>query len=374
MAKRIFLVFNVLLILALFCFWTPLLEAEERVLIKAGDLFPDVPLAAPANDQFRKYLGISGKETFTIKDIRAKIILVEIMNVYCSGCQNQAPIYNQLFSRIQSHRSLRQDIKIIGVAAGNNAQEIKIFQDHFKVPFPLIPDPHYSLHTAIGGSPTPFSIVVKRVSEKKPVVVAYTHLGYDADYQALLKRLQTFIPMDIQSLISKGEKTRATVLVLKPPLSEAELEEKIKTAFTEEGGPLTGFGKVVLSKDHTIYTGNIVDKGKEVYLFAEVVSELPTCDVCHPFHFIYTFDSSGKILQFIPLQLSKYGNVPWDREDAEKMRRRLVGRYIFNPFAFDRKADAVTSATITSAGIFKALNNGQTIFSELQAKGLITVP
>jgi hypothetical protein len=98
---------------------------------------------------------------------------------------------------------------------------------------------------------------------------------------------------------------------------------------------------------------------------------LPTCDVCHETHFIYTFEADGKILQFIPLRLSKYGNEDWDEADIAKMRLRIVGRYIYHPFAFKAKVDAVTSATITSASIFKGLSEGQRIFRELKAKGLL---
>jgi hypothetical protein len=371
MTKRILGIPIFLMMITFLSLWAPRLGAEERVLIKTGDLFPDVSMITPGNEKHRNYLGLSEKESFSVKDIKAKIILVEIMNVYCSGCQSQAPVYNQLYSLIQSTRSLKKDIRIIGVAAGNNVQEVKIYQDHFQVPFPIIPDPQYLIHKAIGGSPTPFSIVVKRASQGKPIVVAYTHLGYDENYRELLKRMQAFIPMDLRSLIKKGGKTKATVLTLKPPLSEKELVSRIKTAFIEAGGPLTGFGQVGLGKDRMIYTGNIVKDGKEQYLFAEVVSEIPTCDVCHPFHFIYTFDSSGKVLQFVPIEISKYGNDPWDEADIEKMRRKLVGRYIYNPFPFDGRVDAVTSATITSAGIFKAMNDGQTIYRELKEKGLL---
>jgi hypothetical protein len=53
------------------------------------------------------------------------------------------------------------------------------------------------------------------------------------------------------------------------------------------------------------------------------------------------------------------------------MRQRIVGRYIYNPFNFSSKVDAVTSATITSAAIYKGLNEGQLIFRELQDRGLI---
>jgi hypothetical protein len=346
-------------------------DAEDRVLIKKGDFFPEVSMAAHLNKKDKEYLGISGNGSFSIKDIHAKIILVEIMNVYCSGCQNQAEVYNKLFALIQSDRTLKNDIKMIAVAAGNNSEEIEIFKNHFHVPFPIIPDLHYEMHSAIGGSPTPFTIVVKKVSHSKPMVVAYTHLGYDEHYHELLKKMQGFIRMGIKSLIKEGEGTIPTVVVLKPPLSEEELESKVKMAFEEVGGPLTGFGKVALSRGRKIYTGDVIRDGKEYHLFAQAISEVPACDVCHAFHFIYTFDSTGKILQFIPLSIFKKNNLPWDNADIDKMRKRIVGRYLFDPFSFDRRVDAVTSATITSAGIVKSLEGGQIIFKELKEKGMI---
>lgn len=54
-----------------------------------------------------------------------------------------------------------------------------------------------------------------------------------------------------------------------------------------------------------------------------------------------------------------------------RMGRKIVGRFIYHPFSFKAKADVVTSAAITSAGIFRGLNEGQVIFKELKKKGLI---
>src|SRR5208283_5643905 len=115
--------------------------AQENHLIKEGELFPGVVLKTPGDFKDRVYLEMLGKENFDIKEIKAKVILVEIMNVYCASCQNLAPIYNKLFARIQSNPDTRKGIKMIGIAAGNNDQEVKIFRDHFQVPYPIIPDP-----------------------------------------------------------------------------------------------------------------------------------------------------------------------------------------------------------------------------------------
>ncbi len=351
--------------------WVNRLQAQERVLIKEGDLFPGVVLKPPVQPGDRAYLGISGDSPFAVKDIKAKVILVEIMNVYCASCQNMAPIYNELYALINSQPAIRKQIKMIGIAVGNEDEEIRIFRDHFQVPFPIIPDTQYILQEALGSSLTPFSIIVRRGPKGKVTVVASTHLGFNEHYEELLSEMKSVMAMDPEAIRKKGLNKKGKVQTVKPLFSEEELEARIKTAFTETGGLLTGFEKIKLSQGRVIYTGKVETDGQDQHLFADVISRLPTCDVCHDIHFIITFDQSGKILQFIPLQLTKYGNENWNEADIEKMRRRIVGRYFYHPFSFKAKADAVTSATITSAAIFRGLNEGQVIFNELKKRGLL---
>lgn len=360
------------LVMVLYCSGlVPDLRAQQQ-LIQAGNVFPEVKLKTPPVVKDRAYLGVPAGKEFAVKDINAKVILVEIMNVYCVSCQNQAPIYNKLFSLINSDPKTRKQIKIIGVAAGNNEEEIKIFRDHFQVLFPIIPDPQYKLHAAIGGSPTPFSIFVRRESKDKPVLVEGTHLGYDENYPKLFEQLKGLINKNLADIAKIGEKPPVITLKPKPPFSEEEIQTRIKTVFTRAGGQLTGFEKIQLSQGREIYTGIVVREGQgKKRFFAQIISELPTCDVCHDVHFIYTFEESGKILDFIPLQLSKYGNIPWSDADVVKISQKILGRYIYNPFSFNGRVDAVTSATITSAAIFKGLNEGQIIFKELKERGLI---
>ena len=83
------------------------------------------------------------------------------------------------------------------------------------------------------------------------------------------------------------------------------------------------------------------------------------------------FEQTGKILQLIPIQLTKEDNEDWDETDLEKIREKIVGRHINMPFDFDPDVDAVTSATITSLMIFKSLDDGQNLFRELKEKGLL---
>ena len=115
-------------------------------------------------------------------------------------------------------------------------------------------------------------------------------------------------------------------------------------------------------------------KDKKKNVFAVMVSRPTPCDVCHDVHFIYVFDATGKILRLVPLQLTKYGNEPWDQADIEKIRKRIEGQYIQSSFDFDPEIDAVTSATITSSIIFRSLEEEQITLRELKEKGFLQNP
>ena len=62
-------------------------------------------------------------------------MLVEIINIYCGSCQEQAPIYNKLYSLIESKGATKGRIKMLAIGAGNPEKYIKQYVDGFKVPF-----------------------------------------------------------------------------------------------------------------------------------------------------------------------------------------------------------------------------------------------
>ena len=169
------------------------LQAQGKKFIQKGDAFPEVAFKTPSQAKDRTYLGISGGDQFKVNDLKAEVILVEIFDVYCLPCQKQAPLYKQLFGLIQSNPAARDQIKMIGVAVGNDAAEIKKFQDHFQIPYPIVSDPKLILHEAVGGPPAPFSVIVRRDPGGKSALVADTHLGLNNDMPGLFKQLQSLV-------------------------------------------------------------------------------------------------------------------------------------------------------------------------------------
>ena len=47
-----------------------------------GGQLPEITLAAPQNADLQMYLGVSGKKTFAIPEIKAEIVLIEIFSMY----------------------------------------------------------------------------------------------------------------------------------------------------------------------------------------------------------------------------------------------------------------------------------------------------
>jgi hypothetical protein len=47
-----------------------------------GGKLPEIILTVPLDTELRQYLGVGGKETFTIPEIKAEVVLIEIFSMY----------------------------------------------------------------------------------------------------------------------------------------------------------------------------------------------------------------------------------------------------------------------------------------------------
>ena len=47
-----------------------------------GGAFPGIVLNVPENSDLQQYLGLSGKKTFTIPEIKAEVVIIEIFSMY----------------------------------------------------------------------------------------------------------------------------------------------------------------------------------------------------------------------------------------------------------------------------------------------------
>ncbi len=318
----------------------------------------------------RAYLGLRGGESFTLSQVGAELVLVEILNTHCSHCQKQTLPFNRLFELIEKDPRTRGRIKMLAVAVGNVGAEVEDFRDIYEVPFPVLADPRFALHRALGGSPTPFAAYVRFEPGGGAGLVAGTHLGANSRYRRLFEELLGLLEQDLSFLRRRGPQGNALVRV-EPIVSEEGMETTVRAAFATLGAPVKAFRRVALPSGRRVYAAFVGGEGGERRFFAEAISRPSVCDLCHDVHFVYLFDTAGEVLGFIPLLLTKYGNVHWDDSDIAKLRGRMVGQSLNRPPLFHPEVDAVTTATITSALIFDSLGQGRKLLAELRQEGLL---
>jgi hypothetical protein len=156
-----------------------------------------------------------------------------------------------------------------------------------------------------------------------------------------------------------------------PPLKEEELVAKAREGMETSGGKVIQIEKISMKDGDWVYVGK-VDFGKhQGSLFSKLASRRAVCDICHDTFFIYTFDPEGKVIDIMPVQLTKIGNLRWTEEDIKKLRSLTVGRSILKPFTFDPSVDSISGATITAVLIFDSLDKAKEIFEKLRKEGYV---
>jgi thiol-disulfide isomerase/thioredoxin len=135
--------------------------ADEVSSQKHDQSFAVFQLPVPENQKEREYLGLTGKDDFKVGQIKAGIVLIEVLSMYCPHCQHTAPLMEKVYDQIEGRADLKGRIKIIGIGMGNNAYELKLFKEKYKVSFPLFPDERVRISDLLGVTGTPTFIGVK---------------------------------------------------------------------------------------------------------------------------------------------------------------------------------------------------------------------
>jgi len=331
--------------------------------------FPELTFKLILSREDQPYLGIQRKTGFSFREIRGNLILVELMSTYCVSCQRQTPIFNEVFSSIEKDAKLRGKVKMIGIAAGNTLQEVEIFKKEYKISYPLFSDPKFDVHTTVGSPRAPFMIWVRKEAQGKSVVVS-THLGLIDSVKAALDETRAVLQHNLALLKArKGAIYEGDAL--KPPIPEEELVLKAKAGMEASGGKVIKIEKISLKDRDWIYVGKVDFGTHQKNLFSKLASRRAVCDICHDTFFIYTFDPEGKVIEIVPVQLTKIDNLNWSEEDIKKLKSRTIGKSILKPFAFDPSVDSVSGATITAVLIFDSLDKSIEIYEKLKKEGYI---
>ena len=140
--------------------------------ISSGMKLPQFTLDVPDSEEAKEYLGLKDLKSFSVSQIPAKLIFIEIFSLYCPHCHRKAPINNKIYRIIQGDQDLNRNVKMIGIGVGNNPRETSVFKNKFRVAFPVSPDPKFEINKKLGEPRTPFTIITTNSGK-----VLLTHQG-----------------------------------------------------------------------------------------------------------------------------------------------------------------------------------------------------
>jgi thiol-disulfide isomerase/thioredoxin len=332
----------------------PLLSFAQD--LHRGDFFPGFELKDGLSKKDYDYLKLSagsifGKARTNLTDINVDLLFVEFLNKYCIVCQQDAPEFAKFSQEIEADQGLRGKVKVLGVAVGNNTKEVENFKNEYSIGFPVIPDPESSVYRKI-GSPrgSPLVYVLKKKDGRWLVIDGFKG---EAKYADILMRAK----IDLE--IEPGNIKRSVLWTEEPLRKTTEPEVRRLLAARMPGARIL---KTIPFDNGDLF---VIRKKKET-LFAKSEARKIICDVCHDASFIYIFDHKGTVRDFIPVNLSKAGNLPFSRADVDRIRKNIVGRNMLTPFKFDKEVDAVTSATLTSLVIYDSVYHGKELLSVVE--------
>jgi peroxiredoxin len=159
----------------------------------AGSRSLDVRLPRPAAEADAAYLGLEGSTgPFRMDQIRARVLVVEVFDMYCRFCQRAAPDVNAVYE-LSLKSALGKDVKMIGIGRTNTALEVSTFKENYEVRFPLFADRDLSITRALEAHDegTPHFIVI-RLDPGNGATVVHRSTGVfedpEAFFQAILER------------------------------------------------------------------------------------------------------------------------------------------------------------------------------------------
>ncbi len=150
------------------------------------DLNLDFTLPAPKTPEHKAYLGLTSDQPFTLDQVKADILLIEIFSMYCPICQREAPKVNTLYQQIGEHKN--KSIRLIAIGAGNSDFETNYFKETYAIDFPLFSDGKFIIHKKVGEKGTPFFIGMNPSAPKNERIF-FTHTGEIKNMDQFLNEL-----------------------------------------------------------------------------------------------------------------------------------------------------------------------------------------
>jgi peroxiredoxin len=179
---------------------SPLSRSQECKLVKVGDPFPPFKLTSNLTFEEQESLNLPAEKTISLKQFTSEILIIELLNVYCHTCQQQVPIFNQLWESVQADTVLEDKVAILGITVGNNAREVVKFQKSFKPQYPVLADQDKKIFNCLGNlKGTPQTYILKKDPSGK-WYIQYHHLGAVSSPETYLRKIKELLKGSLEGV------------------------------------------------------------------------------------------------------------------------------------------------------------------------------
>jgi peroxiredoxin len=172
---------------------------DPNPVLRSGDPFPSVSFPSSLTSEEKRYLAIGEKKTIHLEEIKAELIVIKFLNTNCVYCIKLLPIFYQIYQSIEQNTELKEKIRIIGISTGDTPAELQALKDEHPVPYPVLLDPEFRAHRAVGEPRLPF-IVVARKDKLRRWVVATVHIGLIFSAENFIGELKAILMIDPETL------------------------------------------------------------------------------------------------------------------------------------------------------------------------------
>lgn len=155
-----------------------------------GDALAGIQLPIPQNNAEKEYLGVSGKGTFSLSQLKAATLIIEVFSMYCPHCQREAPVVNELHGLIEKDASLRKGVKLVGIGIGNTPFEVDVYREKFKVLFPLFADDSLQLRKISESQFRTPTFIVAGIGPRGGFKILDVHVGPIKDLAKYLENVK----------------------------------------------------------------------------------------------------------------------------------------------------------------------------------------
>ncbi|MFH2057455.1 MAG: redoxin domain-containing protein [Pseudomonadota bacterium] len=169
---------------------------QSQALCQAVEPGLGFSLPMPEDTKAREYLGLTSGKTFTLGQIRAEVVIVQIYSMYCPICQREVVDVNTMFNLTQENPALSDRIRFVGIGAGNSSYEVDFYKNKYDVRFPLFSDADFSIHKQIKEVRTPHFYGL-RLGKDNNYKVFYSKSGEVEDPKIFLDTLLVLSGIDL---------------------------------------------------------------------------------------------------------------------------------------------------------------------------------